>query len=214
MEKRMIFVLHRDLTIRRAIGYFENDENIPECYHYDDEEEGGDTTSFFNPSEYEGEGYFKTEEGAIKHRDMRVKTYMEMIPVVRKYVNDLHCIGENNEFMEFKMEDVLGHYAENNSGYYEEYLEERVTADFFKTLYLNGVMHIRGHVFRPSDVDFMKWGYYDEAVKLEKDQYRWFVEIILKSGVRLKTYSRLEYRLIEGLFGANYSHREFKARSV
>ena len=214
MEKRTIFVLHRDLAIRRAIGYFEDDESIPECYHYDDEEEGNNTCDFYNPAEYEGEFYFKTEEDAIKRRDLIVKSYLDMIPVVRKYVNDLQCIGEDNEFMHFKMEDALGHYAENHPGYYEEYVEQRETANFFRILYLKGVMHIRGHVFRPSDVDFMRWGYYDEAVKLEKDQFRYFAEIILKNGVRLKTFSRLEYRLIEDLFGANYSHREFKAHSV
>ena len=214
MEKRTIFVLHRDLSIRRAIGYFEDDDRIPECYHYDDEEDGGDSMSFYNPAEYEGEGYFKTEEDAIKHRDMRVKTYKEMIPVVRRYVNELVCIGEDNEFMQFKMEDALGCYARSNQDYFEEYKEQCEWTKFYRILYQKGVMHIRGHVFRPSDVDIMRWGYYDEAVKLEKDQFRWFVEIILKNGVRLKTYSRVEYRFIEDLFGENYSHREFKSHSV
>ena len=214
MEKRTIFVLHRDLTIRRAIGYFEDDDRIPECYHYDDEEDGNDTTSFFNPVDYKGEGYYKTEEDAIKHRDMRGKAYMEMIPVVRKFVDDLECIGEDNEFMQFKMEDALGHYTHCNESCYKDYMEQREWIKFYRTLYQNGVMHIRGHVFKPSDIDIMRWGYYDEAVKLEEDQFRWFVEIILKNGVRLKTYSRLEYRMIEDLFGENYSNREFKSHSA
>ena len=214
MEKRTIFVLHRDLSIRRAIGYFEDDDRIPECYHYDDEEEGGDSTSFYNPADYEGEGYYKTEADAIKHRDNIVKAYLEMIPVVKKFVNDLDGIGEDNEFMKFKMEDALGHYANSNQSYYEDYMEQREWTKFYRILYQSGVMHIRGHIFKPSDIDIMRWGYYDDAVKLEDDQFRWFVEIILKNGVRLKTYSRLEYRLMEDLFGANYSHREFKCHSA
>lgn len=214
MEKREIFVLHRDLEIRRAIGYFEDDESIPECYHYDDEEEGNDIHSFYNPAEYEGEFYFKKEEDAIKRRDEIVKTYMDMIPVVRKFIIDLQCIGEDNEFMNFKMKDVIGHYANEECDWQKEFKEKSAFASFYRTLFHHGVMHIRGNVFRPSDVDIMRWGYYDDNVQLEKGQFRWFVEIILKNGVRLKTFSSFEYRLIEDLFGSNYSQREFKAHSV
>ena len=214
MKKRTIFVLHRDLAIRRAIGFFEDDESIPECYHYDDEEEGIDIHAFYNPAEYEGEFYLKTEEDAIKRRDEIVKTYLDMIPVVRKFIVDLQVIGEDNEFMNFKMKDVIGNYANQQSDWYEEYREKSAFESFYRTLYHHGVIHIRGNVFRPSDVDFMRWGYYDDNVQLEKDQFRWFVEIILKNGVRLKTFSRFEYRLIEELFGTNYSHREFKTHSV
>lgn len=211
MQKKAMWVMESDLTIREIVAMVDEVKNEILCYAYKDEFESTEYKPDWMHT-YAEEQYFDTEGQAVDARNQFIREAKAMMPRVKKFVNRMYDLKENNEFLPHKREDFLGSFAPDTASesyYYKKLcVEQRVNMSFFKA-FKSGLLNINAETIRIDDVVRIEWGQYKGTDKDGEEITGETATLVLHDDKKLRTRSKEEYRLVEYIFGENNSGRVF-----
>ena len=137
----------------------------------------------FTPKESE---FFDTEDEAKTYSDEKKSEYKALAKQTLSNVRILDNISPN--IIQWK--DYLPErYHQKDSPWYDRYYE-------LLRVMNSGIININAVSFKKEDVSHIEWG--DDCAK-----------VCLKDGSDVKTYGKLEFYLIEDIFGVNNSDRTY-----
>ena len=132
--------------------------------------------------------FFYTEKEAKAYSDKKKSEYKALAKQTLSNVRILDNISPN--IVQWK--DYLPErYHQKDSPWYDRYYE-------LLRVMNSGIININAVSFRKEDVAHIEWG--DDCAK-----------VCLKDGSDVKTYGKLEFDLIEDIFGENNSDRTYTA---
>ena len=132
--------------------------------------------------------FFYTEKEAKAYSDEKKSEYKALAKQTLSNVRTLDNISPN--IVQWK--DYLPErYHQKDSPWYDRYYE-------LLRVMNSGIININALSFRKEDVAHIEWG--DDCAK-----------VCLKDGSDVKTYGKLEFNLIEDIFGENNSDRTYTA---
>ena len=139
----------------------------------------------FTPKESE---FFDTEDEAKAYSDEKKSEYKALAKQTLNNIEILDNILPNI----VQWEDYLPErYYQKDNTWYDRYYE-------LLRVMNTGIININAVSFRKEDVAHIEWG--DDCAK-----------VCLKDGSDVKTYGKLEFNLIEDIFGENNSDRTYTA---
>lgn len=130
--------------------------------------------------------FFYTEKEAKAYSDEKKSEYKELAKQTLRNIKILDNISSN--IVQFK--DFLpDSHRPKESRWYDRYYE-------LLRVMNTGIININAVSFRKEEVSHIEWG--DDCAK-----------VCLKDGSDVKTYGKLEFNLIEDIFGENNSDRTY-----
>ena len=211
MQKKIMWVIESDLTIKEIVAMVDEVKNEILCYAYKDEFDSTECKPDWMNT-YDDEQYFDTECQAVEARNQFIREAKDMMPRVRKFVNRMYDIKEDNEFLSHKREDFLGCFAldPEDEHYYRKRLSfEQSVNKSLVMAFKSGLLNINAETIRIDDVVRIEWGKYEDVDKDGNKITGETATLVLHDDKKLRTRSRVEYCLVEYIFGENGSNRIF-----
>lgn len=193
IEKKTLWAVAADLEVSKTTAIVDDGTVIAEK-HAD--------FGFFTGMSCFGRRYFETEKKARKYAEDEELKIRDMLPVVKKFIMRMDESSALLRRLGFKKQDYLCGHADSRSSYYEEYAEEQEYSGKLETFIRSRMLNIGGYMLPMADVKRVMWSYHDENGD-EYDDRDWLAELTMADGMKVKTGSAEEVRLVKTVFGGN-----------
>ena len=163
---------------------------------------------FWNDPE-EFDKFFETEGDAVNYRnELRVALKAKM-PEVLKFIKQMSDIEPSEDF-DFKREDYLAWYSDTDKDDdYEAYKEMRTMYYIVRNALRLGMLNINAESVKIDEIVGIRWN--EERYKngVKSGGRKRTATLVLKDKHEVTTRTDMERKIIEDLFGENFSERIF-----
>ena len=191
-----MWLMETTLCVKQIVAIFDVEKKQVVCYQYVNEDGTTDEDDDWMHV-YEGETFYNTEAEAKETRLRKIDELKAKMKTCLDFIQEMDRINPSEDF-EFKREDYLGRYAHDRSE--SDYWEKRrknaeKEASLFNTIARSRHFNVAGQTIDIDEVVRVMWHDNEEAT------------LVMRDGMKVKTYSEPEYNVVVGMFGSNRSDR-------
>ena len=194
IEKRTMAVVESSHRVKPIMAMYDNEKQEVVCYQYVKENDDEDDCEEWYQN-YPFERYFKTLQEANEYVAKRQEYLRSKFSEVLEFIKEMD--SAEGKFFKFDKKEYLGGYAENNNRDWlkDERDEYKAEASLLCSIARTRHFNINGETINIDEVEYVLWHDDNKAT------------LCMDNGHKVKTYSDVEFKVVEDMFGSNRSGR-------